>query len=82
MKIYFKIKFNIQLFRNPDEVFIIETKNKYYVKILEKKEQHVNGSVETKLWAGPALKREYQIILGKKFIVDYAFCINNFLTIH
>ena len=37
MKIYFKIKFNIQLFRNPDEVFIIETKNKYYVKILEKK---------------------------------------------
>jgi hypothetical protein len=39
-----------------------------------------NGSVETKLWAGPSLKREYEIILGDNFIVEYAYCINKFLS--
>jgi len=29
------------------------------IKIVEKKEQNVEGSVETKLWSSPSLKREY-----------------------
>lgn len=77
---YFKLKYNIKLFRNPDEAYIIKINNKCILKILEKKEQHCEGSVETKLWAGPSLKREYEIILGKQFIVEYAYCVNKFLS--
>lgn len=80
LKTYFKLKYGIILCRNPDEVYIIKTNDNCIIKILEKKEQHCNGSVETKLWSGPSLKREYEIILGNKFIVDYAYCINNFLS--
>ena len=49
-------------------------------KILEKKEQHCEGSVETKLWAGPSLKREYEILLGEKFTIEYSYCLNKFLS--
>ena len=80
LKIYMKNKYNIELFRYPDEAYIIEYKTgKKIIKILEKKEQHVNGSVETKLWSGPSLKREYEIILGNMFEVHYSFCVNDFL---
>ena len=48
---FFKINYNIQLFRHPDEAFIISEGDNTIVKILEKKEQHVDGSVETKLWS-------------------------------
>jgi hypothetical protein len=80
LKTYFKLKYNIVLYRNPDEAYIIKTSDKCIVKILEKKEQHCEGSVETKLWAGPSLKREYEIILGDKFIVEYAYCVNEFIS--
>lgn len=80
LKTYFKNKYGILLCRHPDEAYIVKTKDKCIVKILEKKEQHCDGSVETKLWAGPSLKREYEIILGNKFIVEYAYCINEFLS--
>ena len=46
---------------------------------MEKKEQNVEGSVDTKLWSGPSLKREYELVLGDKFEVHYGFCVNNFL---
>jgi hypothetical protein len=56
-------------------------------KILEKKNQNAEGSVDTKLWAGPSLKREYQICFDKlnksnksdkMFKVEYAFTLNKF----
>lgn len=50
------------------------------LKYWRKKEQHREGSVETKLWAGSSLKREYEIILGDNFSIDYAYCINKFLS--
>jgi hypothetical protein len=31
------------------------------------------------LWAGPALKREYELILGDDFEVTYGFCLSSFL---
>jgi len=31
------------------------------------------------LWAGPSLKREYELILGNNFEVHYGFCLSNFL---
>jgi acid phosphatase class B len=79
-KKYMKNAYNIDIFRNPDEAYIIEHLNGHKeCKIVEKKTQNVDGSVETKLWSGPALKREYEIVLGEKFTVEYSFCINEFL---
>jgi len=80
LKRYIKHKYNIDLFRCPDEAYIIESNTgKKIIKILEKKEQRVEGSVETKLWSGPSLKREYELVLGDEFEVHYAFCVNDFL---
>jgi len=78
-KTYMKNKYNINLFRFPDEAYIIEFINgKKMVIVIEKKEQNVEGSVETKLWSGPSLKREYELVLGKDFEVHYCFCLNEF----
>jgi hypothetical protein len=80
LKMYMKNKYNIELFRCPDEAYIIEYDNgKKVIKILEKKEQNVEGSVETKLWSGSSLKREYELVLGDNFEVHYGFCVSEFL---
>jgi hypothetical protein len=80
LKLYMKNKYNIDLFRCPDEAYIIEyTSGRKVIKILEKKEQNVNGSVETKLWSGPSLKREYELVIGAGFEIFYGFCVNDFL---
>lgn len=80
LKIYMKQTYNIEIFRHPDEAYIIETPcGKRIIKILEKKEQNGEGSVETKLWSGPSLKREYEIALGNDFEVHYGYCLSNFL---
>jgi hypothetical protein len=80
LKMYMKNKYNIDLFRCPDEGYIIEyTNGRKVIKILEKKEQNVEGSVETKLWSGPSLKREYELVLGAEFEVFYGFCVSDFL---
>lgn len=80
LKKYMMKKYNIDIFRNPDEAYIIEYKNgKKVLKILEKKNQNGEGSVETKLWAGPSLKREYEYILGNNFEVQYSYSVNDFL---
>lgn len=79
LKTYMKNKYNIDIFRYPDEAYIIEYKTgKKIIKILEKKQQNVEGSVEIKLWSGPSLKREYEIVLNN-FEVFYGFCVSNFL---
>jgi hypothetical protein len=80
LKLYMKHKHNIELFRFPDEAYIIEyITGKKILKVLEKKEQNVDGSVETKLWSGPSLKREYELVLGESFVVCYGFCVSEFL---
>jgi hypothetical protein len=80
LKTYMKKNHAIDLFRCPDEAYIIEYNDgKCEIKILEKKEQRVEGSVETKLWSGPSLKQEYEILLDGRFNVDYAFCVSSFL---
>lgn len=79
-RIYMKNKYNIDVFRHPDESYIIEYKTgEKIIKILEKKNQNRNGSVETKLWSALALKREYELVLGNEFVVHYGFCVNKFL---
>jgi hypothetical protein len=77
LKIYLKQKFNINLFRHPDEAYIIIYNNgKKVLKILEKKNQNVGGSVDIKLYAGNCICREYQKVVGDDFTVKYAFCVS------
>lgn len=81
LKLYMKSTYDIDLFRFPDEAYIIEFKDsRRAIKILEKKAQNVDGSVETKLWSGPCLKREYELVLDKKFQVYYGFCLSNYFN--
>ena len=82
LNFYMKKFYKLEMVRNPDEAYIITPKSnnqKVIIKILEKKTQNVEGSVETKLWSSPSLKREYEILLGNNFIVEYGLCINSFL---
>lgn len=81
LKEYMKNKYNIDLFRHPDEAYIIEYPNgRKVLKIVEKKAQNGEGSVDTKLWAAQMLKTEYEYMLHKhNFQVEYAFCVNNYL---
>jgi hypothetical protein len=80
LKKYMKYKYDIDLFRCPDEAYIIEyTSGKIEIKILEKKEQNTEGSVETKLWAATSLKREYELVVGDSFDVFYCLCVSKFL---
>ena len=39
----------------------------------------MEGSVDTKLLAGPGFLEEYRMSLGENFDVEYAFCVSNFL---
>jgi hypothetical protein len=79
-KVYIKKIYKIDSIREPDEAYIIKKNNdkKIYIKIIEKKEQNVEGSVENKLWCAPSFKREYQLLLGQNFIIDYSFVLSNF----
>lgn len=87
-KLYFKIKLNINVYKCPDEAYLTIANDIYYLKILEKKNQNVNGSIEDKLKTGLFNKKEYELMIEhsiKKnnfnyiFIISYAFCINKFL---
>jgi hypothetical protein len=87
-KLYFKKEFDINIYKNPDEAFLIFTNNECNIKILEKKNQNVSGSVEDKLKTGRFNRREYEKIFEKetenknilyKFNIFYAFCISKFL---
>ncbi len=80
LKLFMKQKYEKELFRCPDEAYIIEYKTgEKVIKILEKKEQNVEGSVETKLWSCASLKREYELVLDNEFQVEYGLCISEFL---
>ena len=76
--------FGVRLIRRPDEIYMTVWKNprenqKHRVKILEKKAQHAEGSVETKLWAADGFLHEYNEVFGERFEVEYAFCVNYYL---
>lgn len=82
-KLYFEKMYNIITYRQPDEAFLILDNNKYYLKILEKKNQNVEGSVEEKLKTGAFNKKEYDLMLNiyseYKFNISYSFCVSKFL---
>jgi hypothetical protein len=79
LRVYIKHKYNRDVYRNPDEAYILEYDNgRKVIKILEKKEQNVEGSVDTKLWCALGFIECYTIELHD-FEVQYAFCVSNFL---
>lgn len=87
-KLYFKNELNIDVYKHPDEAYLIISNDTYYLKILEKKNQNVNGSVEDKLKTGLFNKQEYELMidhsikennLNYNFVISYAFCVSKFL---
>lgn len=80
-KHYMKKYHGINVIRYPDEAYIIEENDtgKIIIKILEKKEQNVEGSVETKLWSCFGILKEYEIIFGTGYKIFYGFCVSRFL---
>jgi hypothetical protein len=80
-KLYMNEIYNIKdIFKCPDEAYIIEYNNgKKVLKILEKKTQNVEGSVEEKLFAGSFIRELYSEMLENKFEIEYSFCVNKFL---
>jgi hypothetical protein len=82
LKLYFKSVFSVEMHRCPDEAYLFRQGDKYLLKILEKKNQNVAGSVDTKLMAGNGFIRDYKKCLkgvAESFDVQYAFCISDFL---
>ncbi len=84
-KEYVKKKFDVDVYRNPDEAYLIHKNGKYHLKIIEKKNQNVDGSVEDKLKTGAFNRDEYTLMFDKlekdniELVIDYAFCVSEFL---
>lgn len=76
--------FGVDLYREPDEAYIVHYKStdEYIIYIIEKKNQNCPGSVDEKLFTGAFIRRLYE----KRFKnhanvrVEYAFCVSDFLT--
>jgi hypothetical protein len=81
LKLYFDSFFSKTMCRCPDEAYlIIDSILPPTLKILEKKSQSKEGSVEDKLGLGHYMKSEYQYCLGNTFKVEYAFLLCPFLA--
>ena len=79
-KLYFEKEFNIITYKQPDEAYLIKKNNEYILKILEKKNQNVEGSVEDKLKTGAFNRKEYELMINNdKFKIVYCFCVSKFL---
>jgi hypothetical protein len=80
LKAYAAAYWSKELFRCPDEAYISSGPLGLTLKILEKKNQTVSGSVDQKLCDGAWFKEEYAECLGNTVAsVDYAFCLSKFL---
>jgi hypothetical protein len=87
LKKYLKEGLKIDIFRNPDESYlIIYNDGRLVLKIVEMKFQRVSGSVIDKMMGAPFLRDDYKkyIIDGRpdllnKVDVNYMFCINTYI---
>jgi len=64
--------------REPDEAYIIKRNETYELKIIEKKYQTAEGSVDVKLGAAGFFLYQYQQSLSQFSNITYAFCVNDF----
>ena len=70
---------NAEIFREPDEAYIITYKNgRQVIKFVESKTQTVEGSVDIKLLASPMFVEEYKIALDDKFEIEYLLCLDTY----
>lgn len=77
---YYLDKFlNKTIDKEPDEAYLLRDGDGYILKILEKKNQTVEGSVIEKLETVDFKKYHYQRCLGPTVRVEYAFCLSKFL---
>lgn len=83
LKKYLKNTYNIETYRKPDEAVLLKKDGKYHLKILEKKNQNVDGSVEEKLKTGAFTRREYELMLNKNkdlyFKISFSIVLSKFL---
>lgn len=77
-KLYAKQFLGVSPFREPDECYIVKHKDFIELKIVEKKNQNTEGSVELKLYSGIGLLQEYNKVFSNNFQVSYAFCLSQF----
>lgn len=71
--------YNKKIYRIPDNsILIIRKDKKPKLIIIEIKNQNVSGSVDEKLWAGIAIKKNYQFWL-EDFEIEYMFILSSFL---
>jgi len=76
---YMKKTYSESMIRVPDEVVILERDgSKPILFVIEIKNQNVEGSVETKLWACDGLKYEYEFLYSEIFDVNYCIVVNDF----
>ncbi len=78
-KRFMKETYELEVTREPDEAYIIESSGQSVLKILEKKYQSQEGSVDDKLLAGDGIRKQYQRDVGDRFTVEYAFCVSTFI---
>jgi hypothetical protein len=78
-KTYMNLKFEKDMIRKPDEAYLIQKGDRMVLKILEKKNQNGEGSVEDKLCNAGYFLKEYKACLGDDFDVEYAYCLSSFL---
>lgn len=62
---------------NPDEAYLWKNGDAYTLRVVEKKNQNVPGSVIEKLQTGNFKKRKYEKELGIE--VNYAYCMSAYL---
>jgi hypothetical protein len=76
-----KTKFGISVPREPDESYLIHDlqEQSFTLKIVEKKNQNVEGSVDEKLLAAHGIRRIYEKCFENNNVtVEYAFCLSPF----
>lgn len=79
LKQYLKYRFNLTIYRQPDEAYLIELPDStFQLKILEKKNQNNAGSIDQKLGLGGYMKREYQKCCNDRFDIFYAFALSDY----
>jgi len=81
-KPYMKKTFDIDISFKPDEAYIITHSGKTTIKILEKKNQNCEGSVDTKLVASYGLRCMYEYICGENFNIEYSLCLSEWFKEH
>ena len=65
------------IWRYPDEAYLVTRNGKTVLKILEKKNQNAEGSVDEKLQCGEFRKREYyEMFKGTIDKIELAFCLS------